>query len=307
MAIKKLIRPFLITQQSQRTYREIRVLKHINHENLIGLTDIFTPDIDPKKLQDVYLVTPLMDTTLADIIKTGTYNGDHVRFYVYCILRALKYLHSTGIIHRDLKPANILINNNNDLRIVDFGLARRGGDSMTGYVVTRWYRSPEVMFNWMKYDEAVDIWSVGCVMAEMLLGHPLIRGSDHIDQLLETMSILGTPSDQLLSRLTSQEAINFIASLPPKKPTNLKDIFGSTIDEQGLDLLKKMLDMDPKSRITATEALAHPYLKIFSDPEDEPVAESQFENLHAQSELDIPAWKDLVFNEILTFQPKDLK
>ena len=248
-----------------------------------------------------------MDTTLADVIKTGTYNADHVRFYVYCILRALKYLHSAGIIHRDLKPANILINNNNDLKIVDFGLSRRGGDSMTGYVVTRWYRSPEIMFNWMKYDEAIDIWSVGCVMAEMLLGHPLIRGNDHIDQLLETMAILGTPSDKLLSRLTSQEAINFIESLPPKKATNLKDIFGSTIDDQGLDLLKRMLDMDPVTRITATEALAHPYLKAFADPDDEPVAESQFENLHSQADLDIPAWKDLVFNEVLTFQPKDLK
>lgn len=221
------------------------------------------------------------------------------------MLRGLKYLHSAGIIHRDLKPANVLVNLDNDLRIADFGLSRPSGDNMTGYVVTRWYRSPEVMFNWCNYDSAVDIWSVGCIMAELILGRPLIKGSDHISQLLETFAILGTPSEALLSKLTSQDAINFLRSQPKQTAKDLSKILGDFQDADGLDLLRKMLDIDPTNRITAEEGLKHPYMEPFADADDEPICERMFSDKHAnQTNYKTDQWRDLVYGSIKRFQPK---
>jgi p38 MAP kinase len=122
----------------------------------------------------------------------------------YLSQRALKYIHSAGIIHRDLKPSNILINENCDLKICDFGLARDKDTHMTGYVATRYYRAPEVMLNWQTYDVAMDIWSAGCILAEMLTGKPLFPGKDHIDQFVIIRDLLGSPSDELLDTISSK-------------------------------------------------------------------------------------------------------
>lgn len=194
VAIKKLARPFQSAIHAKRTYRELRMLKHMNHENIIGLLDVFTATTTFDEFNDVYLVSPLMGADLNNIIKTQTLSDDHVQFLVYQILRGLKYIHSAGIIHRDLKPSNIAVNEDCELKILDFGLARHTEDSMTGYVATRWYRAPEIVLNWMHYSQTVDIWSVGCIMAEMLAGKPLFPGTDHIDQLTRVLSLVGTPT-----------------------------------------------------------------------------------------------------------------
>ncbi|RXG57190.1 Mitogen-activated protein kinase 14B [Armadillidium vulgare] len=127
-----------------------------------------------------YLVTPLMGADLNNIVKTQKLTDDHVQFLVYQVLRGLKYIHSAGIIHRDLKPSNIAVNEDCELKILDFGLARPTESEMTGYVATRWYRAPEIMLNWMHYNQTVDIWSVGCIMAELLTGRTLFPGQDRI-------------------------------------------------------------------------------------------------------------------------------
>ena len=124
------------------------------------------------------MVTPLMDLDLGNIIKIQKLTDDQVKFIVYQIMRGLKYIHSAGIIHRDLKPSNLAVNEDCDLKILDFGLARPTDAEMTGYVATRWYRAPEIMLNWMHYSQTVDIWSVGCIMAELLTGRPLFPGDD---------------------------------------------------------------------------------------------------------------------------------
>lgn len=198
VAIKKLARPFQSAIHAKRTYREMRMLKHMKHDNIIGLLDVFTPSTSLEDFNDVYLVTPLMGADLNNIVKTQKLSDDHVQFLVYQILRGMKYVHSAGIIHRvsksiekylekilkkcsnlqDLKPSNIAVNEDCELRILDFGLARPTENEMTGYVATRWYRAPEIMLNWMHYHQTVDMWSVGCIMAEMLTGRTLFPGTD---------------------------------------------------------------------------------------------------------------------------------
>ncbi|XP_021115594.1 mitogen-activated protein kinase 14 isoform X3 [Heterocephalus glaber] len=177
VAVKKLSRPFQSIIHAKRTYRELRLLKHMKHENVIGLLDVFTPARSLEEFSDVYLVTHLMGADLNNIVKCQKLTDDHVQFLIYQILRGLKYIHSADIIHRDLKPSNLAVNEDCELKILDFGLARHTDDEMTGYVATRWYRAPEIMLNWMHYNQTVDIWSVGCIMAELLTGRTLFPGS----------------------------------------------------------------------------------------------------------------------------------
>lgn len=200
VAIKKLARPFQSAIHAKRTYRELRLLKHMNHENVIGLLDVFTPGTSLSDFQDVYMVTHLMGADLNNIVKTQKLSDDHVQFLVYQILRGLKYIHSAGIIHRDLKPSNIAVNEDCELKILDFGLARPTETEMTGYVATRWYRAPEIMLNWMRYSQTVDIWSVGCIMAELLTSRTLFPGTDHIQQLNLIMELLGKPSEEFMEK-----------------------------------------------------------------------------------------------------------
>lgn len=117
--------------------------------------------------------------------------------------RGLKYVHSAGVIHRDLKPSNILINENCDLKICDFGLARLQKSQMTGYVSTRYYRAPEIMLTWRRYNEKVDIWSVACIFGEMLLGKPLLPGATHIDQFYMITELLGSPPEEMTAEVTN--------------------------------------------------------------------------------------------------------
>nr|KAF6496292.1 mitogen-activated protein kinase 11 [Rousettus aegyptiacus] len=194
VAVKKLSRPFQSLIHARRTYRELRLLKHLKHENVIGLLDVFTPAASIEDFSEVYLVTTLMGADLNNIVKCQALTDEHVQFLVYQLLRGLK----------DLKPSNVAVNEDCELRILDFGLARQADEEMTGYVATRWYRAPEIMLNWMHYNQTVDIWSVGCIMAELLQGKALFPGGDYIDQLKRIMEVVGTPSPEVLAKMTSE-------------------------------------------------------------------------------------------------------
>merc|ERR1719309_1049239 len=169
VAIKK-ISPFEHQTYCQRTLREIKILNRLKHENIIDIRDILrAKSIDVMK--DVYIVQCLMETDLYKLLKTQHLSNDHICYFLYQILRGLKYIHSANVIHRDLKPSNLLLNTNCDLKIIDFGLVRVadvGNDVQvyTEYVATRWYRAPEVMLNSRSYSVSMDMWSVGCILAE---------------------------------------------------------------------------------------------------------------------------------------------
>ena len=128
--------------------------------------------------------------------------------------RGLKYVHSAGVVHRDLKPSNILVNENCDLKICDFGLARIQDPQMTGYVSTRYYRAPEIMLTWQKYDVEVDIWSAGCIFAEMLEGKPLFPGKDHVNQFSIITELLGTPPDDVIHTIASENVSSWLLNHP---------------------------------------------------------------------------------------------
>lgn len=302
VAIKKLNRPFQTATHAKRTYRELRLLKHMHHENIIGLLDVYSPHAENlESFQQIYLVTHLMGADLNNIIRTQRLTDEHVQFLVYQMLRGLKYIHSAGVIHRDLKPSNLAVNEDCELRILDFGLARPAETEMTGYVATRWYRAPEIMLNWMHYNKTVDVWSVGCIMAELLTGRTLFPGSDHIHQLNLIMEILGTPNDEFMKKISSESARNYIKSLKVMKRRDFKEVFRGA-SPLAIDLLEKMLELDADKRITAEQALAHAYLEKYSDPSDEPTSplyDQSFEDMDLSTEK----WKELVFNEIASFVP----
>jgi len=301
VAIKKLSRPFQSAIHAKRTYRELRMLKHMRHENIIGLLDVFTPATSLESFNDVYFVTHLMGADLNNIVKTQKLSDEHVQFLVYQILRGMKYVHSAGIIHRDLKPSNIAVNEDCELKILDFGLARPTENEMTGYVATRWYRAPEIMLNWMHYHQTVDMWSVGCIMAEMLTGKALFPGTDHIDQLTRILVLCGTPNEETLSKITSEEAQNYIRSLPKMERKNFSEVFKGA-NPLAIDLLEKTLDLDSDKRITAEQALAHPYLSVYSDPQDEPNSQP-YDQTFEDLDLSVDQWKEYVWNEVQNFRP----
>uniref|UniRef100_A0A3P8YUP2 mitogen-activated protein kinase n=1 Tax=Esox lucius TaxID=8010 RepID=A0A3P8YUP2_ESOLU len=304
IAVKKLSRPFQSVIHAKRTYRELRLLKHMQHENVMKLVIAATVITwIPFLLVLIYryLVTHLMGADLNNIVKCQKLTDDHVQFLIYQILRGLKYIHSADIIHRDLKPSNLAVNEDCELKILDFGLARHTDDEMTGYVATRWYRAPEIMLNWMHYNMTVDIWSVGCIMAELLTGRTLFPGTDHINQLQQIMRLTGTPPATLISRMPSHEARNYINSLPSMPKRNFADVFIGA-NPLAVDLLEKMLVLDTDKRITASAALAHPYFAQYHDPDDEPEAEPYDQSFESR-ELEIEEWKRLTYEEVCSFEP----
>ncbi|XP_056131189.1 STKc_p38 domain-containing protein [Lampris incognitus] len=301
VAIKKLYRPFQSLTHTKRAYRELRLLRHIQNDNVISLLDVFTPDSSLEKFQTFYMVMPFVAQDLGHIMKRRRLTDRIIIYLFYQLLRGLKYIHSAGIIHRDLKPGNLAVNENCELKILDFGLARHTESEMTGYVVTRWYRAPEVIFNWMHYSQTVDVWSAACILVEMITGQVLFPGHDSIDQLKKILRLTGTPQPSLIEKMQSKDAQSYVQSLPVQKKKQFREEFPS-MDENAVHLLEGMLQLDPDTRLTAKQGLEHPYLVEYHDPESEPDSEpydDSFESL----ELAIGEWKSLIHMEIMTFDP----
>ncbi|KAI8069537.1 kinase-like domain-containing protein [Gongronella butleri] len=276
VAIKKVCRIFEKNILAKRALREVKLLKHFNgHENITSIIDM-----DIVNLQDfneIYLVQELMEADLHQIIRSGQPLTDaHFQYFVYQICRGLKYIHSANVLHRDLKPGNLLVNADCELKICDFGLARGYSDNpdsnagfMTEYVATRWYRAPEIMLSFQSYTKAIDMWSVGCIFAEMLGGKPLFKGRDYVDQLNQILGILGTPDEETLQRVGSERAQMYIRSLPIMPRIPFQNLYPNA-NPLAIDLLSKLLEFDPARRITVEEALAHRYLSAYHDEDDEP-------------------------------------
>nr|CAD7396101.1 unnamed protein product [Timema poppensis] len=239
--------------------REICLLKELKHKNIVRLYDVLHSD---KKLT---LVFEHCDQDLKKYFDSlnGEIDPDIVKSFMYQLLRGLAFCHSHNVLHRDLKPQNLLINKNGELKLADFGLARAFGIPVKCYsaeVVTLWYRPPDVLFGAKLYTTSIDMWSAGCIFAELAnAGRPLFPGSDVDDQLKRIFKLLGTPSEETWSG---------ISQLPDYKPFPMYHPSMSfsqvvpKLNSKGRDLLQRLLVCNPALRIAAEEAMTHPY---FSD------------------------------------------
>ncbi|KFD47176.1 hypothetical protein M514_11945 [Trichuris suis] len=313
VAIKKLSRPFQNVTHAKRAYREFKLMKLVNHKNIIGLLNAFTPQKCLDEFNDLYIVMELMDANLCQVIQMEL---DHERmsYLLYQMLCGIRHLHAAGIIHRDLKPSNIVVKSDCSLKILDFGLARSAGNSfmMTPYVVTRYYRAPEVILG-MGYKENVDIWSVGCIFGEMIRGNVLFPGTDHIDQWSKIIEQLGTPSQEFMRRLqptvrhfvenrNRHAGFAFDRLFPDRLfPPNSSDVRLSA--EQARDLLCKMLVIDPEKRISVDDALQHPYVHVwFDEAEVYAPPPAKYDHTIDEQEHSVEQWKELIFKEIMEYE-----
>jgi mitogen-activated protein kinase 1/3 len=210
-----------------------------------------SPDPSQRFLIDTLskVIQELMETDMHRVIRTQDLSDDHAQYFIYQTLRALKALHSADVIHRDLKPSNLLLNANCDLKVCDFGLARSvktaepsGTETgfMTEYVATRWYRAPEIMLTFKQYTKAIDIWSVGCILAEMLSGKPLFPGRDYHHQLTLILDVLGTPTLDEFYAITTRRSRDYIRALPFRKRRPFAQLFPNA-NPLAVDFLTKTL------------------------------------------------------------------
>jgi serine/threonine protein kinase len=307
VAIKKIPSAFDDLTDSKRILREMMLLRHLRHENIVSMLDIIHPYSTIDTYQDVYMVMDLMETDLHRIIYSRQpLSDEHAQFFLFQVLRALKYIHSAGVLHRDIKPSNLLINASCDLKICDFGLARGVNQeevNLTEYVVTRWYRAPEIMLSCKTYTYGVDVWSTGCIFGELLQRKPLFPGEDYIHQLQIINEYLGSPSEDDMMFISSEKAKRFMRSLPRKQGVPFDRIFPNC-NPLAIDLLRRMLTFDPAKRITVDEALAHPYLANFATPDSpNPTCDSLFEFKYEHIKLDATMLRELMWEEMSHYHP----
>jgi mitogen-activated protein kinase 1/3 len=281
-AVKKIQSAFDDLVDAKRILREVKLLRQLKHDNIISIFDMYPPP--NADFEDIYIVTDLMETDLHRVIYSKQQLTDeHFQYFIYQLLRGLKYLHSANVLHRDLKPSNILVNKNCDLKICDFGLARgfkkegEEDNNLTDYVVTRWYRAPEVVLLASEYTKAIDMWSVGCILCELIGRKALFTGKDHLDQIKKIVDILGYPVEEDLHWLPKDgPARRFLQKCPQATGKAWHELYPRA-NQTSLGLVNLMLRFDPCSRIDVQEALEHPYFEGLHTPEDEPIAEHPVE------------------------------
>lgn len=235
--------------------REIAFLKELQHPNVVTLKEVLHWN------QKLHLVFEFVDQDLRKHLETypAYLPASLVRSYIQQILTGLLFCHTHRILHRDLKPQNLLIDHKGIIKLADFGLARAFGLPIRTYtheVVTLWYRAPEVLLSGKEYSTPVDMWSVGCIFAEIAEKKPLFPGDSEIDELFKIFKVLGTPTEETFPGVSSFR--DYKATFPKWRPMALGALVPH-LDSDGIDLLSHMIQLDPAKRISARAALQHPY------------------------------------------------
>ncbi|KAF9493060.1 Pkinase-domain-containing protein [Pleurotus eryngii] len=256
--------------------REIKILKALNHPCIINLLDMFVVRSNGKEPLSVYMVFPYMDHDLAGLLENERVKlqPSHIKLYMKQLLEGTEYMHSNHILHRDMKAANLLISNTGSLRIADFGLARafttsatfRGKEKKyTNCVVTRWYRPPELLLGAQQYGGEVDIWGIGCVLAEMFTRKPILPGTSDVDQLEKIWQLCGTPNQHTWPNHDALPGCEGVKRFNTTYSRRLKQTYDIVVaSPETVDLLDQLLVCNPKERLTASQALDHRY--FWSDP-----------------------------------------
>ena len=334
VAIKKISNAFDDINDARRIFREMKLLRYFNHDNIIPLLDIQKPD-NKTGYNDVYIITELMETDLHRVIYSRQELSDeHIQYFIYQILRGVLFLHSAGVVHRDLRPANILANKNCDLKICDLGMDHgifKDDDNsvqklidnpnlnielssdmiyddskkdLTEKVIARWYRAPECILSPNTYTKAVDIWSIGCIFAELLGRQPLFPGDNFLDQIQKIISVLGSPSESDLEFINKNNIKDFVNRLAKRTSQSFSIMFRNA-NPVAVDLLEKMLTFSPKKRYTVEQCIAHPYFEGLHDPDQEPTANTQFDYSFDEGELTKEKMQIMIYEQSLKYHLND--
>lgn len=244
--------------------REISLLQELDHPCIVKLYEVVHEE---KKLT---LVFEYLDQDLKQYLdeRGGKMPHSKIKSFMYQMLKGVQVCHVQRILHRDLKPQNLLINKAGSLKLADFGLARAFGIPVRQFsheVVTLWYRAPDVLLGSQKYSTPIDLWSAGCIFAEMVTGRPLFPGRDAKDELLKIFKILGTP--RVADWPAMEDLPEYSEDFPTFPAQELENVVPG-LCEAGYDLLKNLLKYDPKERLTADQALRHPYFNDLELPEE---------------------------------------
>ena len=321
VAIKKIPNAFEDLIDAKRIVREIKLLRFFNHNNIVNLVDVQKPEQETG-FDDIYFATEFMETDLHKVIYSKQkLTDEHVQYFIYQILCGTNYMHSAGVVHRDLKPSNILANKNCDIKICDLGLGRGGisddndnkknnnndkQEELTEYVITRWYRAPEVILCPSEYTKAVDVWSIGCIFAELLGRKAIFQGDHYLDQIEKITAILGSPKNDDLDFISKKEAKDFIMKFEKKNKIPFSKLYPGA-NPLALDLLEKMLTFHPKKRISIKECLSHPYFKDLRSDEFENVSKEIFDWSFDEMKLTKENLQKMIYEESLFFHDEDKK
>ncbi|KAK8810444.1 hypothetical protein WA158_007019 [Blastocystis sp. Blastoise] len=306
VAIKKVPHVLDSIGEGKRILREIEILRHCHHPNILSIVDL-VPPLSYSTFEDMYIVNEFVETDLSRVINSKqTLTDDHLQVFMYELLKGLYYLHSSDIVHRDIKPSNILVSRDCKLKICDFGLARSldvdDDKKMTEYVVTRYYRAPEIMLSSCDYGYGVDLWAAGCVMAECIEKDVMFKGENYLQMLECIVKKLGTPSEEDMQFIKNEKGKIYISKFKGYPKVNYQLMFPG-INPLAADLLDKLLCFNPNKRITAGEALSHPYFRDIRDPTSEIVSEKKF-SYEENKPLNREELKAKFLIEILQFHPE---
>ncbi|PWA56466.1 Mitogen-activated protein (MAP) kinase, conserved site-containing protein [Artemisia annua] len=315
VAIKQITGIFENVSVATSILREIKLLRLLRHPDIVEVKNFLLPP-SGREFKDIYLVFELMDSDLHQVIKAnGDLTPEHHQFFLYQLLRGLKYLHTANVSHRDLHPKNILANADCRLKICDFGCARVAFKDQpttvfwTDYIGSRWYRAPELCGSfYSKYTPAIDIWSIGCIFAEILSGRPLFPGKNVVHQLGQITDLLGTPSYENIAKIRNEKARGHLSSMRKKKPIPFPQTFPNA-DPLALRLLERMIAFQPRDRPSVEEALSDPYFKnvakVDREPSSQPTSKLEFEfECRSNKKKDV---RKLIYREILEYHPSKLK
>jgi len=334
VAIKKITNAFDDKNDARRVLREIKMLRFFDHDNLITLLEVPKPS-NSTTYNDIYIITDLMETDLHRVIYSRQeLTDDHIQYFIFQILRGTLFLHSANVVHRELKPANILANKNCDLKICDLGLDHgiiKDDDNtvqklidnpnlpveisnnmiyddskreLTEKVIARWYRAPEIILNPNDYTKAVDVWSIGCIFAELLGRQPLFPSDNYLDELQKVISVLGSPSESDLEFIKDEKVKNFVNKLARRTKQSFSVMF-PTANPVALDLLGKMLTFSPTKRYNVEQCLSHPYFEGLHDPEQEPTSESTFNFSFDSPDLTKEQLRQLIYEQCVQLEEEN--